>query len=251
MQCTTNNLKYTNTKFTKQLAQTNFRKHIFENSYPGRGIVLGKNRENSWILIYWIMGRSSSSRSRIFKYENRILRTEAIASPLHQDPNFIIYNVMRDVDERIVVTNGSHTDVICEKLKQGENFFSSLNLERHESDSPNFTPRIAGLIEQSESSISMAKICKSDFSFNHSSYHFFRYPKIKSGYGYCITTYMRDGDPPPNFQGDPLLLPLEGDAEEIANKYWKKLDANNRISLFTREIIKPGKDKLKIINRFE
>ena len=157
---------------------------------------------------------------------------------------------MRDLDEKIVVSNGSHTDTIWEKLKKGESFYTSLKSERHESDSPNYTSRIAGLIKLSESSIHMVKICKSDFSFNHSAHHYFNYPIIQPGYGYCITTYMGDGNPPANFQGDPILIPLQGNAEKIAYTFWNELNVDNRISLFAREVIKSGKENLKIINRF-
>ena len=250
MQCTTNNLKYTNTKNNNKIAERNFKKHISLNSYPGRGIVLGKNRDDSWVLIYWIMGRSPQSRNRVLKYENGILRTEAISSSLNHDQKFIIYNAMRDLDGVIVVSNGSHTDRICEKINEGENFFTSLESEKHESDSPNYTSRIAGLIKLSEPGINMGKICKSDFSFNRTSYHYFRYPIIQPGFGYCLTTYMVDGDPPSTFQGDPILIPLQGNAENIANKFWNELNAENRISLFTREIKKLGEENLKIINRF-
>ena len=44
--------------------------HISSNSYPGRGIVLGRNHNNEWVAVYWIMGRSPNSRNRIFKYGN-------------------------------------------------------------------------------------------------------------------------------------------------------------------------------------
>ena len=50
--------------------------------------------------------------------------------------------------------------------------------------------------------------------------------------------------------GDPLLLPLNGDANVIADVYWKGLDHENRISLFTREFVEKDDDNLKIINRF-
>ena len=114
-----------------ELAENNLKQHIAENVYPGRGIVLGRNEENSWIVIYWIMGRSSNSRNRIFTHKNEILRTEAADPSLLEDPSLIIYNVMRDVDERIVVTNGSHTDTICNGLAQGKNFYTSLHSEKH------------------------------------------------------------------------------------------------------------------------
>jgi len=250
MNCTANNLNYTNTELTRETAGQNFKNHIAENVYPGRGIVIGRNHENSWIVIYWIMGRSSNSRNRIFRHENGILLTEAADPSLVEDPALIIYNAMRDVDDCVVVTNGSQTDTICEGLKQSESFYSSLHTEKHEPDAPNFTPRISGLIEQKKSSMTLAKISKCDFSAEQSVYHFYRYNEIGAGFGYCLTTYMGDGNPLPPFNGDPILLPLEGDAEQIADIYWRALNQDNRISLAVRELNVSGKDSLKIINRF-
>ena len=240
----------TNTDLNKELAERNLTQHIAENVYPGRGIVIGRNEENSWIVIYWIMGRSSNSRNRIFTHVNGILRTEAADPSLLEDPSLIIYNVMRDVDERIVVTNGSHTDTICDGLAQDESFYTALYSEKHEPDAPNYTTRISGMIEQSASSMSLSRITKSDFSVEQSAHFYYHYNEILPGYGYCLTTYMGDGNPLPAFEGDPILVPLEGDAERIANFYWQKLNQDNRISLFVRELESSGENRLKIINRF-
>ena len=242
-------MNYTNTNLNKELAGLNFTNHIVENVYPGRGIVIGRNRENSWIIIYWIMGRSSNSRNRILKRENGILRTEAANTSLVENPTLIIYNAMRDVDNRIVVSNGSQTDTIIESLKRGESFCTSLHQEKHETDAPNYTPRISGFIELKESS--MAIISKSDFSVEHSVHHYYRYCKIPPGYGYCLTTYMGDGNPLPSFHGEPIMLPLEGDVNKITNIYWQALNVENRISLATRELETSGEDRLKIVNRFQ
>ena len=243
-------MNFTNIDLTKKIAETNLRQNIAENVYPGRGIVLGRNQENSWIVIYWIMGRSSNSRNRVFIHENGILRTEAADPSLLEDPSLIIYNVMRDVDKWIVVTNGSHTDTICDRLARDESFYTSQHSEKHEPDAPNYTIRISGIFEPSTSSMAFSRITKSDFSAEHSTHFYYRYNKIPPGYGYCLMTYKGDGNPLPAFEGDPLLLPLEGDAERIANSYWQKLNPNNRISLFVRELKSLGEDRLKIINRF-
>jgi IMP cyclohydrolase len=96
----------------------------------------------------------------------------------------------------------------------------------------------------------LSRITKSDFSTEHSAHFYYRYNYIAPGYGYCVTTYMGDGNPLPAFQGDPILLPLEGDVEKIAENYWQMLNPDNRISLFVRELKKSGEDQLKIINRF-
>ena len=98
--------------------------------------------------------------------------------------------------------------------------------------------------------MTLSKITKRDFSAEHSALFYYRYNEIPPGYGYCVTTYMGDGSTLPAFEGDPILLPLEGDAEQIANSYWQKLNPDNRISLFVRELESSGKDRLKIINRF-
>ena len=251
MNCTANNLNYTNTRLTRESAEQNFKNHIVENAYPGRGIVIGRNHENSWIVIYWIMGRSSNSRNRIFKHENGILHTEAADPSLVEDPSLIIYNAVRDVDDCVVVTNGSQTDTICEGLKKRKSFYSSLYTEKHEPDAPNFTSRISGLIEQKKSLMTLAKISRCDFSAEQSVYHFYRYNEIGAGFGYCLTTYMGDGNSLPPFKGDPILLPLEGNADQIADIYWKALNRDNRISLAVRELTVSGKDSLKIINRFD
>ena len=244
-----NNLSFTNIELIKELTARNFSSHISENAYPGRGIVLGRNNENSWIGIYWIMGRSSNSRNRIFIQKNGILRTEAADSSMVEDPSLIIYNAMRDLDECIVVSNGKHTDTICKGLEDGKSFYTAFNSEKHEPDPPNYTPRISGIIQLEEGSMALSIISKSDFSVEQSEYRFCRYTDISPGYGYCLTTYMGDGNQLTSFKGDPLLLPLKGNAEKIANFYWQELNQDNRISLAVRELTHTGEDRLKIINR--
>ena len=242
-------MSFTNIEFIKELAACDFSRHISENAYPGRGIVLGRNHENSWIVIYWIMGRSSNSRNRIFTYENGILRTEAANLSIIEDPTLIIYNAVRDLDDCIVISNGNHTDTICKGLEKGESFYTALHSEKHEPDAPNFTPRISGIIQCEEGSMVLSIIIKNDFSDEQSVHRFHRYTDVAPGYGYCLTTYMSDGNPLPSFKGDPLMLPLQGNAEKIANFYWQKLNRDNRISLAVRELTQTGEDRLKIINR--
>ena len=53
-------------------------KELSSTTYPGRGIVIGKSKNGKYaVTAYFIMGRSSNSRNRIFvEYEDGI-RTEA------------------------------------------------------------------------------------------------------------------------------------------------------------------------------
>ena len=220
--------------------------HISNNSYPGRGIVLGRNLDGMWIAIYWIMGRSDNSRNRIFTYSTKdsVLSTEAANPSLVKDPSLIIYNAMRGIGHNIIVSNGSQTDVIYNKLMLGSSFQTSLEHERYEPDAPNYTPRISGYIDRNVNSISLSIIKRNHT--NDVDHCFYRYSNIPLGVGYCITTYMSDGDPLPSFQSDPILLPLKGDMNEIANTYWNELDKDNRISLGLR-----FDNIVKIINKYQ
>ena len=60
---------------------------------------------------------------------------------------------------------------------------------------------------------------------------------------------MSDGNPLPSFKEAPIILPLQGNAEQIANYYWQELNSENRISIAVRELTQTGEDRLKITNR--
>ena len=63
--------------------------HIQNNTYPGRGIVVGKDTNNNSVIVYWIMGRSVNSRNRIFVNNNYIVSTEPKDPKLVEDPSLI------------------------------------------------------------------------------------------------------------------------------------------------------------------
>jgi hypothetical protein len=71
------------------------------------------------------------------------------------------------------------------------------------------------------------------------------------GLGFGLTTYVGDGSPLPAFNGDPLLLPLEGTAQSVLDSYWDALDANNRVALAVKHIPGSGKpSEILVRNRF-
>ncbi len=50
-----------------------------ENTYPGRGIVIGRTPDGKKAAIaYFIMGRSENSRNRVFVEDGEGIRTQAI-----------------------------------------------------------------------------------------------------------------------------------------------------------------------------
>ncbi|MNL77323.1 hypothetical protein D3C87_2034730 [compost metagenome] len=54
----------------------------------------------------------------------------------------------------------------------------------------------------------------------------------------------------PSFEGEPKLVPLKGDAKQIADSYWSLLNEENRISLLVKTIrLNDGASELLVINK--
>ena len=62
------------------------------------------------------------------------------------DPKLIFYTPIRICNGAIVVTNGDHTETVCESLLAGHSFQYAMSARCYEPDAPNYTPRIAGLM---------------------------------------------------------------------------------------------------------
>lgn len=117
------------------------------NSYPGRGIVIGKSADGKKAAAaYFIMGRSENSRNRIFVEDGEGIRTQAFDPSKLVDPSLIIYAPVRVLGNDTIVTNGDQTDTIYEGLKEGLTFEQSLRSREFEPDGPNYTPRISGVM---------------------------------------------------------------------------------------------------------
>ena len=93
-------------------------RELKENAYPGRGIVIGISPDGKKaVTAYFIMGRSSNSRNRIFvEYEDGI-RTEAFDPSKLEDPSLIIYAPVRVLGDYTIVTNGDQTDTIYDGMR--------------------------------------------------------------------------------------------------------------------------------------
>mgnify|MGYP000007706013 CR=1 FL=1 len=87
------------------------------NSYPGRGIVIGKSADGKTaVTAYFIMGRSSNSRNRVFVEDGEGIRTQAFDPSKLEDPSLIIYAPVRVLGNKTIVTNGDQTDTIYDGM---------------------------------------------------------------------------------------------------------------------------------------
>lgn len=228
-------------------------KELQSNSYPGRGIIIGKSADGSKaVTAYFIMGRSENSRNRIFVEEGEGIRTQAYDPSKLTDPSLIIYAPVRVLGHRTIVTNGDQTDTVYEGMEKGLTFEQSLRSRKFEPDAPNYTPRISGLMELENGgysySLSILKSNNGDPACCNR--YTFSYENCAAGEGHFIHTYLHDGNPLPSFEGEPKLVAIPDDMEKFTNMLWNNLNPENKVSLFVRYIdISTGRYETVIKNK--
>lgn len=223
------------------------------NSYPGRGIVIGKSADGKTaVTAYFIMGRSSNSRNRVFVKDGEGIRTQAFDPSKLEDPSLIIYAPVRVLGNKTIVTNGDQTDTIYEGMDRQQTFEQSLRCREFEPDGPNYTPRISGImhIENGKYNFAMSILKSSDGNPESCSRFTYAYEKPVNGEGRFIHTYMNDGNPLPSFEGEPKHVAIEGDIDSFTANVWENLNEDNKVSLFVRFIdIETGKYETRIVNK--
>ena len=194
---------------------TDFLELLRTNSYPGRGIAVGRNS-----VYYFIMGRSENSRNRVFVETEDGIRTEAHDPAKLRDPSLIIYHPVRRTPMGLVVTNGDQTDTI----RDMGSFRKALMTREYEPDEPNWTPRISAILRDDGSfELSILKRCG-----GRCLREFFSYEGCEEGRGFFISTYQGDGSPLPSFSGEPIEIDWP-EPEAV----WSALNPDNKVSLYT------------------
>lgn len=223
------------------------------NAYPGRGIVIGKSPDASKaVCAYFIMGRSTNSRNRIFVEDGAGIRTQAFDPSKLEDPSLIIYAPVRVLGNKTIVTNGDQTDTIYEGMDKQLTFEQSLRCREFEPDGPNYTPRISGIMHMENGGYNYAmSILKSNNGNPDACNRYtFAYESPVAGEGHFIHTYMHDGNPLPSFEGEPKLVEMADDIDAFTEMLWNSLNEDNKVSLFVRYIdIETGDTETRIVNK--
>lgn len=224
-------------------------KQLQENSYPGRGIIIGRTSDGSKaVTAYFIMGRSENSRNRVFVEDGEGIRTQAYDPSKLEDPSLIIYAPVRVLGNKTIVTNGDQTDTIYDYMKEGHCYRHALLTREFEPDEPNYTPRISGVVKPNGDYV--LSILKSNMGKPQCLRFFFEYP-AEAGLAHFIHTYKCDGNPIPSFEGEPVPVSVETDnIDEFTASIWDNLNADNKVSLFTRFInLETKEEETRIINK--
>ena len=222
------------------------------NTYPGRGIVVGKSADGkNAVAAYFIMGRSANSRNRVFTERDNAVFTEPFDVSKVEDPSLIIYAAIREYENKLIVTNGDQTDTVYEGLKKGQCFGHSLKSREFEPDGPNWTPRISAMLtfDNQDFAYKMSILKSGDAEGSICNRYLYDYT-AKAGLGHFIHTYVCDGNPIPTFQGEPERVSVPNDIDTFTNEIWNALNEDNKISLYVRYVnLSTGKVENRMINK--
>ena len=121
--------------------------------YTGRILSAGMNSDGKPFVAYRVSSRSFPNR-KCLKYDDRaaVVPIEGFEKDIYKNA-YISYNSIKIVDDKIVVSNGSQTDVIADEIAVGMNMrdamaYSLLTMD-YEKDDYN-TPRIAAVVKGNE-----------------------------------------------------------------------------------------------------
>jgi IMP cyclohydrolase len=239
-------------KDVQRIASANSER-LSHNPYPGRGLMIGRSTvEDTWLILYWIMGRSEQSRNRKFVVEDTILRTEPVDRSAMDHPELLIYDAMLELPNIYLVSNGDQTRTIYDTLLAGGTFDSALERREREPDAPHYTPRISAMLDLTTypGAITLSILKASSINPAYTDRFTYRPARPSRGLGFALTTYQGDSNPLPSFQGDPLLLPCVGSAEEVLTAYWNTLNAENRVAMAVKSIAaQSGASRIIVRNR--
>ena len=116
--------------------------------YLGRIISIGSSKDGVYAS-YRVSSRSFPNRKSVVNNQKvAIIPTQGSEDDIYKNP-YISYNCIDIIDDICVVTNGSHTDIIAGKIREGMNMKDAVALSLltmdYEKDDYN-TPRICGAI---------------------------------------------------------------------------------------------------------
>ena len=197
------------------------------------------------------MGRSENSRNRIFNENGDDVTIYPFDASKVEDPSLIIYSPVRKIGNSLIVTNGDQTDTVYDFVKEGKSFEEALETREFEPDSPNFTPRISGIMNFADGDFSykMSILKSADPEGTECNRYTFSYKALK-GLGHFIHTYNHDGNPIPTFTGEPERVEIPNDIDEFTTNIWENLNEANKISIYVRYInLKDGSVENRMINK--
>ena len=220
--------------------------------YPGRGIIVGKSKNGrNAVIAYFITSMSEAGKNRVIVEQGDEVVVHSLGLSASSDFGPATYSPVKPYKDMIIVSSGDHTDTVFRAAANGDSFIKALESRRHESDSPNFTPRICAVAELNGQNYTykMAILRSVNENGTVCQRNFYCY-EPENGLGHLIRTYKCAGIPVPSFDTEPERVKIPDDINAFSNDVWENLDPEIRVSLYVKYIdLSTGKADSRTLNR--
>lgn len=221
---------------------------LHDNTYPGRGIIVGLSPLGRAVTAYFIMGRSEESQNRVLTRNDETLTVEAFDPKKSKDSSLLHYTALVRSGDSLILSNGDHGELIRAGIQENKSFSDALGNSTFEPDAPHYTPRISALVSLVQPfGYELALIKKGAEGTRRK---FFKYSDPTAGGGQLLHTYRGEGNPLASFLGSPREVSIDEDIEQFSQKIWKALNKDNRVGLYVLYTdLADGKTEERLFNR--
>lgn len=195
--------------------------------YPGRGLALlvDDSKRVGWV--YFVTGRSESSRARTIERANGALLVRPTTGDATDELRH--YACARTVGHRLVVGNGDHVDVIATGVQASRTLDAVIEAIDPEPDPPIHTPRIAFVLhDQSEGDMAVTATVVTVHRQGDQVVRRSLPLHVQPGSSMLVTTYNGDRDEP-NGTAPIHTFDRTGDLPSFVDELWEALPPDLRV----------------------
>lgn len=193
--------------------------------------------------MYWLSGRSTSSRNRTLAITTTGVDVRFKRPDPEADAALLIYTAMRSEGSFHVVSNGVQTEPILAGLVAGRPLGCLLEELAHENDAPHFMPRICAALHiagRAAPRLHLGKVASQPGDPSRSMRTCTSVSLVSPGLGFGLHTYAaaRDGAGVgiPTFRGDPYPAPIFDNPADTADTYFAAIAPDRRVALVVKTI---------------
>ena len=207
--------------------------------YPGRGLIAARTLDNARCLLYFLTGRSPSSRQRrLATLDGGDIAVQG-TEPGPFDPlRHYVASARRG--PWVVVGNGAQVVPVADALAGGADALTTWSAHSYEPDGPIFTPRIWVATEARSAHCLIGYALRADRGDDAADRVVWLVDNLQPGHGVLLTTY--DGTPE---QVRNARVPVDVDSSaatsgELLDELFGALDADLRVAAFALDPDEPA-----------
>jgi IMP cyclohydrolase len=200
-------------------------------TYPGRGLVLGRDVHGVAFGLYWLTGRSQASQQRRIQ----LAETSVVVQDLSDGPRDELRHYTAAVRNAraIMLGNGTHVVAVCDDVEAGASFDDAHRKIAYEPDPPIYTPRITAMAALNPSGAHgfLTACAASDTRWPGITQHrTLRIEAPASGQAQLVTTYSGNLDNPKP-SGNPSAVSVESSWKSLVSDVWEVLEPNLKVAV--------------------